>query len=267
MTSLSTSGLATTAAQTRVLSRRSIMATIRQPQVFLPGIIFPMLIAAVNASALSKAIHFFPAPQPKSFLDFVMPATIVQGVLFGGVTGGADLALDIENGFFERLLASPVWRTAILVGRLAGAAVMGAIQVVVFVLVFTAFGARVKGGLPGIAVLLVVAVVLAVAIGALAAAIGLRTGSAEAVQNSFPLVFIMIFISSAFFPTELMNGWYKTVAAHNPITFMIDGMRHQVVVGFDLGEAAEAVGVALAILAVGLVLAIGQLRRRLRTAG
>jgi ABC-2 type transport system permease protein len=254
-------------AQTLALARRSIVSLARQPSVFLPGLLFPMLIAAVNSSALAKAIHFFPPPQPKSFLDFVMAATIVQGVLFGGITGGSDLALDIENGFFERLLASPVSRTAILLGRLAGAAVMGAVQTVIFIVVFTVFGAHVEGGIAAMLVLLVTAVLLAVGIGALAAAVGLRTGSAEAVQNSFPLVFITIFISSAFFPTELMVGWYKSVATHNPITWMIDGLRHQVIVGFDVGESLRSIGIAAALVVLGLAVALRQLNRRLRVSG
>src|SRR4030088_2037814 len=114
-------------AQAMILARRSIVGLFRQPSTFLPGLLFPLLIAAVNASALAKAVKFFPlidGHQVKSFLDFVMAATIVQGVLFGGVVGGSDLALDIENGFFERLLASPVARPAIPVGRPAGSVAM-----------------------------------------------------------------------------------------------------------------------------------------------
>ena len=97
-------------------------------------------------------------------------------------------------------------------------------------------------------VLVVYAMVLALVIGGFAAMMALRTGSAEAVQNVFPLTFILLFISSAFFPTEAMNGVYQTIAEANPITWMIDGMRYQVVVGFDLGEAAMSIGVA-AVLA------------------
>jgi ABC-2 type transport system permease protein len=251
-----------------ILARRSVVGLFRQPTVFLPGLLFPLLIAAINTATVGVAVTapFWPEPKPDSYLDFVMAATIVQGVMFGGVVGGSDLALDIENGFFERLLASPVARPAILVGRLAGSAAMGVVQVVLFTAAFMLFGARVKGGLPALVVLVVVAVLLAIGIGGLAAAIGLRTGSAEAVQNSFPLVFILIFISSAFFPTELMNGWYQTVAEHNPISWMVDGMRYQILVGFDLGEALKAISVA-AVLAVGAIaLATRQLSRRLRVA-
>jgi ABC-2 type transport system permease protein len=90
--------------------------------------------------------------------------------------------------------------------------------------------------------------VLALVIGGFAAMLALRTGSAEAVQNVFPLTFISLFISSAFFPTEAMQGIYQTIAELNPITWMINGMRYQVVDGFSLSEAAVSIGVA-AVLA------------------
>jgi ABC-2 type transport system permease protein len=196
-----------------------------------------------------------------------MAATIVQGVLFGGVTGGSDLALDIENGFFERLVASPVARPAILVGRLAGAAAMGAVQAVIFIGLFMALGARIDGGVFGALVLVATATLLALGIGGAAAAIGLRTGSAEAVQNTFPLAFILIFLSSAFFPTELMHGWYQNAAEHNPITWMINGLREQVIVGFDLRAALKALAVAAGTVVLGIGLALWQLGKRLARTG
>jgi hypothetical protein len=63
-----------------------------------------------------------------------------------------------------------------------------------------------------------------------------------------------------------MSGWYRFVAQHNPITWMIDGMRYQVVVGFDATEALKAIAVAGGLAVVALALASGQLRRRLRAA-
>jgi ABC-2 type transport system permease protein len=176
------------------------------------------------------------------------------------------VALDIQDGFFDRLLASPVSRTSILLGRLSGASVLGAVQAVLFISVFRLLGARVEGGLPAVLVLILLAMVLAVGVGALAASIGLRTGSQEAVQNSFPLVFVFIFLSSAFFPTELMKGWYQSVAEINPLTWMIDGARGLVIDEFTLAYAAEALGVAAGLAGLAMVLALAQLRRRLRVA-
>lgn len=252
--------------QARALARRSIVGTLRQPQVWLPGLLFPMFIAAVNTSTMGRATSIPGFPEVDSLLDFLLPASITQSVLFGGLSAGSDTATDIQTGFFDRLLASPVSRTSILVGRLAGAAVTGAFQALVFVIAYGVFGVRVAGGPAAIVLLVVYAMVLALVIGGFAAMLALRTGSAEAVQNVFPLTFIGLFMSSAFFPTELMHGVYRSIATRNPVTWMVDGMRHQVIVGLDWSEAATSIAVAAALSALSIYGANAALRARLRRA-
>jgi ABC-2 type transport system permease protein len=252
--------------QAAILSRRSIVGTLRQPQVWLPGLIFPMFIAAVNTASMGRAVNIPEFPEVNSLLDFLLVASITQSVLFGGLTAGADTATDIQTGFFDRLLASPVARTSILVGRLTGAAVTGAVQALIFTGVYAIFGVRIAGGLIGLALLLVYAMVLALVIGGFAAMLALRTGQAEAVQNAFPLMFIGLFISSAFFPTELMSGIYRSVAERNPISWMIDGMRHQVIVGLDWSEAGASLGIAAVLAGLAVLAANAALRARLRSA-
>ena len=249
-----------------VLSRRAVLSLWRQPNIWIAGTLFPLLIAAVQASAFSRSVDLPGFPEVDSFLQFVLPATIVQVVLFGSINGGTELALDLENGFFDRLIAAPTSRVAILIGRLAGAATLACIQTVLYIAIFAAFGARVAGGLPGIVALVILAALLALAVGGLACAIALLTGKAEAVGNSFPLVFILLFISSAFFPVELMSGWYRSVAERNPLTWMIDGARHQVVIGFDAGEAAISFAIAGGLIVVSFWLAVRMLQRRLAMA-
>lgn len=251
--------------QARALARRSILGTLRQPQVWLPGLLFPMFIAAVNTSTMGRSTSIPGFPEVDSLLDFLLPASITQSVLFGGLTAGSDTATDIQTGFFDRLLASPVSRTSILVGRLAGASVTGALQAVVFMAVYGAFGVRLAGGAAAAVLLVGYAMVLALVIGGFAAMLALRTGSAEAVQNVFPLTFIGLFISSAFFPTELMTGIYRSLATRNPITWMVDGMRHQVIVGLDWSEAAVSVAVSGVLAVVSIAGANAALRARLRS--
>lgn len=246
-----------------IMARRAIIGFFRQPSSWIFGAAFPLLITAVSASAFGRATSLEGFPDTDSFLQFLMAGTILQGTLFGSINASTDLAIDIENGFMDRLLASPVSRVSILVSRLAGAAVYGGGVTLFYVIVFALFGATVEGGVPGVIVMMVLAMIMAIGVGGYGAAIGLRTGSAEAVGNSFPLLFILLFISSAFFPIETMSGVYKTVAQANPITFVIDASRHQVLVGFDLGEAAIGFAVAVAFAAATIAFAVVQLRRRL----
>lgn len=254
-------------AQAAALAGRSIRGTLRQPQVWLPGLLFPMFIAAVNTSTMGRAVDFLPGfDGVDSLLDFLLPASITQSVLFGGLNAGSDTATDIQTGFFDRLLASPVSRTSILVGRLAGAAATGALQAVAFIAIYGVFGVRVAAGPAGWLLLIVFAMVLALVIGGFAAMLALRTGSAEAVQNTFPMTFIALFISSAFFPTESMEGIYRSIANRNPITWMIDGMRHQVVDGLDWTEGARSIAVAAVLAVLSIYGANRALRSRLRRA-
>ena len=253
-------------AQAAALAKRSIISTARQPTVVIPSMFFPLMIAAVNSAAMSRTTALPGFPEVDSFLQFLLPATIVQGVLLGGISAGSDVALDVQDGFWERLVVSPVSRVSILVGRLSGAAVLGALQALLFIALFVLFGAPIVGGLGAVLVLVLMAMLLSVFVGGFGAAMGLRTGSQEAVQSTFPLVFILMFMSSAFFPTSLMTGWYASVANNNPLTWLVDGARALVISDFAFDEALRALGVSLVLAVATVAWAAYELRRRLRVA-
>ncbi|MBM3662468.1 MAG: hypothetical protein FJW94_06195 [Actinobacteria bacterium] len=255
------------APQVLALSRRAILRFARQPSSWAPATIFPLLLVAVNSSAMA-AVAEIPGivPPGTTFLMFLLPAAIIQGVLFGGINGGAELAVDIQGGFFDRLVASPVSRPAILIGRLAGAVAFGVFQAVFFQLLLWPFGAEVLGGIAARFALVIVAAFASLGIGSVASGLAVRTGQPEAVQGYFPLLFILLFLSSAFFPTQLMSGWYQRVAEANPITWMIDGMRELVLVGWSWSAALAAVAVPGVLCVIGMIFATRQLDRRLAVA-
>lgn len=242
------------------LSRRSVFTMVRQPVMVFPSVFFPLLFAALNAANFERTTTLPGFPPVDSFLDFLLVGTIIQGVLFGSTSGGVDIATDIENGFFDRLLASPAARTSLLVSRLAGAAALGAFLASFFTAVLVPFGATVKGGIPAVLAIVLTSAVFAVGIGGFAVAIGLRTGSSEAVQAFFPLFFIVMFTSSGFFPRQLMSGWFKAVATGNPLSWMIDDLRHLTIQGFAIADAARAFAVAAALAVVSVVVAWRALR-------
>jgi ABC-2 type transport system permease protein len=260
------SELVTWAIHVSALARRSLKGTLRQPSVVVPALLFPLVIAAVNSASLDRATELAGFPDVESYLQFILPATVIQGVLFGGILAGTDVALDVQDGFFDRLLVSPVSRTSIIVGRLVGGAVLGVLQALTFVAVFVGFGVPLRSGVSAVAVLATVALLLAVAIGGFAAAVGLRTGQQEAVQNSFPLVFITLFMSSAFFPTQLMSGWFGTLARNNPLSWLIDSVRSCIVEGVSASEVLRATVVAGALAFSGVVLSLKQLAWRIEAA-
>ena len=249
--------------QTWALSVRSIQSLLRQPSLVIPSLIFPLFFAALGTSSFSRAIELPGFPAVDSYLDFALAGAIVQGILFGSTTGATALATDIENGFFDRLLASPSTRTGIIVGRMAGGMAYGAFQTLFFVLVLLPFGLTIKGGVGGVIGLMVSGTILALAIGALMSAMALITGSSEAVQGAFPLLFIALFFSSAFFPRETMSGIYGTLADLNPVSHLVEGMRDLVIEGVSASALARAILVPGVLAVISIAVSLRALRHRL----
>lgn len=243
------------------------MTTVRQPTSVLPAFAFPLLFLALSSAAFERAIGLPGFPEVDSFLQFLIATSIVQGTLFGSVAAGTAMATDIEGGFFERLLATPAPRGSILVGRVMGAALLAFAQAWIFMGIGLLFGLDVEAGIAGMLMISVAAGLLGAGVGSIMMSFALRTGSAEAVQGSFPLLFAGLFLSGAFFPRDLMDGWFKTVAGFNPFTYLIEGLRTLVIEGLDAGAFLTALGVAGAIFAAGMILSHAALRRRLSVSG
>lgn len=226
--------------QAAILARRSVVNTWRQPAAWTPSIIFPLMMAAIYSAQFERVTELPQFPEVDSFLQFILPATILQGISFNAGEAGSALATDIETGFFDRLMASPVGRQSVLIGRLAGAAAFSALLAAVLMVIFVVFGAAPEGGLASALAIVVIAAALSLSIGGISVAVALWTGSPEATQAVFPLTFIAIFVSSAFFPTELMSGWYKTAAEANPFTFIINPTRRLAIDGFSFADLGQA---------------------------
>jgi ABC-2 type transport system permease protein len=104
---------------------------------------------------------------------------------------------------------------------------------------------------------------MAVAVSGLGIILALRTGSAEAVQGTFPLFFVLLFFSSAFFPRETMTGWFKAVADVNPISYLVEAMRDLVIDGIAPRPTLIGLGVVLALATASVAACWWAFQRRL----
>ncbi|MDQ1513557.1 MAG: type transport system permease protein [Microbacteriaceae bacterium] len=255
--------MSATLRQVGVIAARSIRRTLRQPALIVPSIVFPLFLLAVNASGLSRATDI-PGFPTDSYLDFALVVTFMQGALFAAITAGTELANDIETGFFDRLALTPMRGLALLVGQLAGAATVALAGAVVYLVVGLIAGGRIAAGVGGAFVLIAYAVFIAVAFGAIGSFFALRTGSAEAVQGLFPLLFVTLFLSSSNLPRNLIEtGWFRHVASWNPVSYVIEGMRSLVITGWDAHTLLVGLGVSAGIAVVAFAVAVRSLRTRL----
>jgi ABC-2 type transport system permease protein len=249
--------------QARYLAWRAVIRTARQPIIIVPPLVFPLFLLAINASGLDAATRIpgFPAD---TYLAFVLAFPFVQGAIFATNTAGANIAQDIGTGFFNRLALTPMRGSSLLAGQLTGVLLIGTIQAVAFLTAGLVAGADIEAGLAGVPVIFALSLMIVAAFGTIGLFVGLRTGSGEAVQGLFPLMFILLFLSSAVLPRDLIaHDWYRTVATINPVSYLIEGLRSLFITGWDAEALALAFGIAGGIFAIGLAASTAALRERL----
>jgi ABC-2 type transport system permease protein len=249
--------------QVLAVSHRAVVRTLRQRGLIVFPMVFPLILFAINGSALSPATHI-PGFPTDNYRDFLIAMTFVQGAMFVSINAGVDLARDIESGFLNRLALTPLRGEALLVGQLGGALVLGVVQAVVYLLVGLATGVTLVSGVGGAVVLLLLSILIAFAFASLGGLLALRFGTGEAVQGIFPLLFVTLFLSSSSLPRNLIGvTWFRDIATYNPVSYLIEGLRSLVITGWDGQALALGFGFSAALLVICVVLSQRAMRTRL----
>jgi len=251
------------AAQIWALALRSVMRTARQPASAIPPLLFPVMLMAVNAAGLDSSTKL-PGFPTDSFLAFALAVPFIQGALFSTMNAGTDLARDIQTGFLNRLSLTSMRGWALIAGQLGGIVVLGLVQALFYIVVGLAVGVDFASGVLGILTLLVFAVLVSLSFGAFGLYLALRTGSGEAIQGLFPLLFVFLFLSSMNAPRNLMEiDWFRAIATANPVSYLIEAVRSLIITGWDGKALALGFLLTLAIGLGAILLASAALSERL----
>ena len=249
--------------QVYVIARRSVVRTLRQPANVITPLVFPLMLLAVNSAGLKAETHL-PGFPTTSILAFILAVPFIQGALFATMNTGTDLARDIQTGFLSRLSLTPIRPVALLLGQLGGTVILGLLQAAVYLAVGLIAGVRFASGPAGILVLIALYILVVLAFGAIGLFAALRTGSGEAIQGLFPLFFVFLFISSMAIPRNLMSvTWFHDVATANPVSYLIEGVRSLIIIGWDGQALALGFGIAATVSLVAVAFASRALNQRL----
>jgi len=249
--------------QIREMARRSILQTLRQPAMVIPPVVFPLLLVSINAAGLSAATRIpgFPAD---SYWDFAIAVPFIQGSLFAAINAGTAMARDVETGFIKRLAMTPMHRMALLIGQLIGVMTVAFVSAFIYIAAGFVAGMDFKAGALGIPAIILLGTLVALAFAGIGAYIGLRSGSGEAVQGIFPLLFVFLFLSSVNLPRNLIEqDWFRTIATYNPVSYLVEGVRSLIITGWDAEALLLGFGIATLIAVISVSLAAGALRTRL----
>jgi ABC-2 type transport system permease protein len=244
------------------IAGRALRAIPRDMTAVVPPVFIALFFFVVNIGTLKRLTERSIAGF--DFKAFMMATAILLGVT--GISRAPALVLDVENGYFDRLLLTPVRRLAILLGHmLADVAVACALTVPIVILGFV-LGVRFETGPLGVVVFVLLAALWSLAFAGFAYAIALKTGNPAAVNSAFLLFFPFLFLTSSYVPRSQLTGWLDTVAAWNPVTYVLAGLRSLTMQGWRWSELGQAL-VAIAVVAlVSMSLCFGALRGRLKQA-
>lgn len=240
------------------IAGRAVRAIPREPEAVIPALIVPVFFFIVNVGALQKFTER--SNVVTDFKAFQLPVAIVFATT--GVSRAPALVTDIQGGYFERLLLTPVRRLPLLIGLLAADLVLIVALAVPVTVLGLILGVRFKAGIPGIIAFILIAGLWGLCFNGFAYAIALKTGNPAAVNSSFVLFFPFAFLTTAFLPKQALTGWLSTVATYNPVTYLLAALRSLVFVGWDATALAQGLACVLAVGVVSLSLSIAALRSR-----
>jgi ABC-type multidrug transport system permease subunit len=234
------------------LWRRSLNEVLRVRGALLPATVAPVifLLGMTGQFGRLTGLEGFPTD---SYLSWIVPLSCLQGAGFAGAAAGSNLARDIEQGWFDRLLVAPVPRPLLVVGPILGAVTRSLVPATVVLIVGLALGAELTGGVLGLAALYLAAVAFC----AIAALWGIFMAVTFRTQQAGPLmqqgVFLAVFLSTAYTPEALLRGWLAGAAHLNPITHVLELGRQATVAGIEPSLAHTLPGLA-ALGGLGVVL-------------
>jgi ABC-2 type transport system permease protein len=245
------------------IAGRALRGVPRDLEAVSPPVFIALFFFVVNIATLSKLTRS--AGPGFDYKAFQMPTAILLGVT--GISRAPALVLDIQNGYFDRLLMTPVRRLAILLGHMvADIAVAMALTVPVLALGF-AIGVRFETGVLGVIAFVGLAALWSLAFSGFGYAIALKTGNPAAVNSTFLLFFPFLFLTSSYVPRSQLSGWLHTVAGLNPVTYLLEALRSLVSQGWEWSALGKGV-LAIALLSsLSMSLCFAALRGRIQRGG
>jgi ABC transporter DrrB family efflux protein len=246
---LSRATLGAHAAMVRALISRAANELVRVPGAAIPAVLAPTIFF-LGITAVFGSLTLLPGFTTDAYQSWVLPISLLQGAGFTGAATGVNLARDIEQGWFDRLLVSPVPRSVLLAAMVLSAALRALIPATVLIAVGLAIGTSWPGA-GGLAL----ALTLTMGFGAVAACWGVSLALRFRTQQAAPLMqagmFVLILTTTVYAPLDLLTGWLQTVARYNPATQVVEAVRQ----GF-IGEGVTWVETWPGVVALAGMLAI-----------
>lgn len=243
-----------------LMTWRSVTLLARQPQALVPNILISVFLLLIFNAALGGTAGFLPELQGVSYVAFLLPFTLMSAVLDS--PGGQAMVRDVESGYFDKLLLTPVRRAPLILGHILASGLAVVVVAAALVGCGLLLGLRPASGMGGLLVVLLFALLIGTGFSGFTVGVALRTGSAAATQGASFAFFPLSFLSTAFFPLDYLQGWLKIVAQFNPITYILEALRTLLIIGWDARTLTTGLLASLLLASLPFLFALVSLRAR-----
>jgi ABC-2 type transport system permease protein len=218
--------------QVWVLARRALKEGLRTPEVIIPTLFIPLFFLVVN---VGQAARIFPGKSTEflhgqGYGAFQLPSSLLLAASFG--SAALFLVEEIEGGYFDKLRATPVPRSAIILGRLIAEGIKALLIASLIVVLGLVFGISIASGVFGFLLLILLAAGWAVVYGGYMQIIALKTRSAAATNSAGLVFFPLLFLTPNFVPRNLLTHPMEIAATINPVTYLMEGRRSLILEDF-----------------------------------
>ena len=239
------------------VAERATRSVARDPEITISALVIPPFFFFLNIGALADFAEQIPGLDYKAFQ---LPVAVLFAVT--GVSRATTVVIDIQSGYFDRLVISPVNRLALLIGLMLADFVLVVGLTIPVIIMGYAVGIRFESGVLGIVTFMLMGGLWGLIFAGFPYAIALKTGNIAAVNLTFLLFFPFLFMTTLFLPQEAMTDWLATVADYNPVTYLLEALRSLITVGWEPEVLLRGIGAVLLVGVVSMGLAFAALKGR-----
>ena len=241
---------------------RDLRSRFRMPVWIFLSLFQPILWLLLFTQIFS-ALSMLPQLGGVSYLQFFTPAVVVMTVVFGSAWAGMGMLQDIDMGILSKMLATPVTRPSIIMGRVLSAMVMLVIQALIIFIIAVIVGVKMATGIPGVLLSIVIISLLGLGIAAFSNGLALLFRRQEQLIAAINFIALpAIFLSSAMMPEELLPTWLNTLRHFNPVDYAVVAVRQLVLQGYVWSDLCKSLLVLLAWSIMGIFFAASMFRNR-----
>jgi ABC-2 type transport system permease protein len=248
--------------QIGLMTQRSVVILLRTPEAVIPNLLISVFLLLIFTGALGNTATFLPSLQGVSYLAYLMPFTLITAVLDS--PGGQAMVRDLNSGYFDKLLLTPVQRVALVLGHILASGLVAVSVATTLLALGLLLGLRPAAGLGGLFLVLVFALLIGSGFAGFTVGVALRTSNAAATQGASFAFFPLAFLSTAFVPLDYLQGWLQFAARLNPVTTILESLRTLLIVGWDGASLARGLLASGLVSLLPLIFALASLHARTR---